>query len=176
MASTTSKTQKIDRIMDIIVSAAAVPVLLGALFKILHTPGANAWLKVGLITEAGIFALYAIRYILMPVDDQPVETTVRKVVTEEVVAPKQVAPAFDFAALGLSTNEVEKIKEKFVKIGDEHAGQLEKFYSQLSDASSSLVNSTSDAQKAQKELSTLADNLGKLNEVYGKMLTAMNAK
>ena len=173
MASTSSKTQKIDRIMDIIVSAAAVPVLLGALFKILHAPGANTWITVGLVTEAGIFALYAVRYIIMPVDDLPVETTVRKVVTEEVVAPK---PAFDFAALGLSTNEVEKIKEKFVKIGDEHAGQLEKFYAQLSEASSSLVDSTSDAQKAQKELSTLADNLGKLNEVYGKMLTAMNAK
>lgn len=175
MASTSSKTQKVDRIMDIIVSAAAVPVLLGALFKILHAPGANTWITIGLVTEAGIFALYAIRYILMPVDDQPVETTVRKVITEEVVAPKP-APAFDFAALGLSTNEVEKIKEKFVKIGDEHAGQLEKFYSQLGEASSTLVNSTSDAQKAQKELSTLADNLGKLNEVYGKMLTAMNAK
>lgn len=175
MASTTSKTQKIDRIMDIIVSAAAVPVLLGALFKILHAPGANTWITIGLVTEAGIFALYAIRYILMPVDDQPVETTVRTVVKEEVVQ-KPTAPAFDFASLGLSTNEVEKIKEKFVKIGDEHAGQLEKFYSQLSDASSSLVNSTTDAQKAQKELSTLADNLGKLNEVYGKMLTAMNAK
>ncbi|WP_447642051.1 MULTISPECIES: GldL-related protein [Chitinophagaceae] len=175
MASTSSKTQKVDRIMDIIVSAAAVPVLLGALFKILHAPGANTWITVGLVTEAGIFALYAVRYILMPVDDLPVETTVRKVVTEEV-APKPAAPAFDFAALGLSTNEVEKIKEKFVKIGDEHAGQLEKFYAQLNDASSSLVNSTTDAQKAQQELSTLADNLGKLNEVYGKMLTAMNAK
>jgi|GEM_PF-3812184 len=175
MAATTSKTQKIDRIMDVIVSAAAVPVLLGALFKILHAPGANTWITIGLVTEAGIFALYAIRYILMPVDDLPVETTVHKVIKEEVVATK-AAPAFDFASLGLSTNEVEKIKEKFVKIGDEHAGQLEKFYTQLSDASSSLVNSTTDAQKAQKELSTLADNLGKLNEVYGKMLTAMNAK
>ncbi|PZP46172.1 MAG: hypothetical protein DI598_12415 [Pseudopedobacter saltans] len=174
MASTTSKTQKIDRIMDIIVSAAAVPVLLGALFKILHAPGANTWITIGLVTEAGIFALYAIRYILMPVDDLPVETSVKTIVKETQVQP--AAPAFDFASLGLSTNEVEKIKEKFVKIGDEHAGQLEKFYSQLSDASSSLVNSTTDAQKAQKELSTLADNLGKLNEVYGKMLTAMNAK
>lgn len=175
MASTNSKTQKIDRIMDIIVSAAAVPVLLGALFKILHAPGANTWITIGLVTEAGIFALYAIRYILMPVDDQPVETTVKTVIRETAVAPA-AAPAFDFASLGLSTNEVEKIKEKFVKIGDEHAGQLEKFYSQLSDVSSTLVNSTTDATKAQKELSTLADNLGKLNEVYGKMLTAMNAK
>ncbi|MFT4204726.1 MAG: hypothetical protein QM610_12545 [Chitinophagaceae bacterium] len=176
MAVATSKTQKIDRVMDIIVSAAAVPVLLGALFKILHAPGANTWITIGLVTEAGIFALYAIRYILMPVDDLPVETTVRKVVTEEVVAPKPATPAFDFAALGLSTNEVEKVKEKFLKIGDEHAGQLEKFYSQLTEASTTLVNSTSDAQKAQLELSTLADNLGKLNEVYGKMLIALNAK
>ena len=58
--------------------------------------------------------------------------------------------------------------EKFVSEG--------KFFGLAQDKYFIDIGISEDFNKAQKELSTLADNLGKLNEVYGKMLTAMNAK
>ena len=60
------QSRPIDRILNIFVSAAAVPVLLGALFKITHAPGADTWLKIGLYVEAGIFLGYALLYVFLP--------------------------------------------------------------------------------------------------------------
>jgi len=60
------KSRPIDRILNVFVSAAAVPVLLGALFKITHAPGADIWLKVGLYVEALIFLVYALLYAFAP--------------------------------------------------------------------------------------------------------------
>ena len=45
------------RIVSATYSLGASIVILGALFKILHMPGANAMLMVGMITESIIFAL-----------------------------------------------------------------------------------------------------------------------
>ena len=56
----------IDRILNIGVSAAAVPVLYGALQKILHAPNADFWLKFGLLTECVIFGAYALLYVVSP--------------------------------------------------------------------------------------------------------------
>ena len=60
------QSRPVDRILNIFVSAAAVPVLLGALFKITHAPGADTWLKVGLYTEALVFFFYALLYVFSP--------------------------------------------------------------------------------------------------------------
>jgi hypothetical protein len=52
--------------MDVAVSIAASAVIFGALQKILHTPIADLWLKIGLYTEALIFLLYGILYLIYP--------------------------------------------------------------------------------------------------------------
>ncbi len=62
----------IDRLLNIGVSAAAVPVLFGALQKILHSPSADMWLKIGLYTECAIFAGYALLYIIAPPPEAPI--------------------------------------------------------------------------------------------------------
>ncbi len=48
--------------MDVAVSIAASVVIFGALQKILHTPIADLFLKIGLYTEAAIFLMYGILY------------------------------------------------------------------------------------------------------------------
>ena len=48
--------------MEVAVSLAAAVVIFGALQKILHTPIADLFLKIGLYTEAVIFLLYGILY------------------------------------------------------------------------------------------------------------------
>ena len=57
---------KVSKVVDIFVSIAAAGVIWGALQKILHTPSADLWLKIGLGTEALVFLVYGILYIIYP--------------------------------------------------------------------------------------------------------------
>ena len=50
---------------------------------------------------------------------------------------------------------------------------LNSFYGKLAEASQTMVGTVEDAGKAKEQISVLATNLGKLNSVYGNMLSAM---
>jgi hypothetical protein len=54
-----------------------------------------------------------------------------------------------------------------------HLKALNSFYGKLSQAAASLGSTAEDAEKAKQQISALAGNLGKLNSIYGNMLTAM---
>ena len=54
--------------MNFVYGFGAAIVIVGALFKILHWPGANAMLTVGLLTEAGIFIISAFEPVHMDPD------------------------------------------------------------------------------------------------------------
>src|SRR6476620_2432866 len=61
---------KVSKLVDVFVSIAAAVVIWGALRKILHSPDADIWLKIGLTTEALVFLVYGFLYIRYPaVDD-----------------------------------------------------------------------------------------------------------
>jgi gliding motility-associated protein GldL len=61
---------KVSRLVDVFVSIAAAVVIWGALQKILHAPMADIMLKVGLTTEALVFLVYGVLYLMYPaVDD-----------------------------------------------------------------------------------------------------------
>ncbi|HUQ67863.1 MAG TPA: gliding motility protein GldL [Flavitalea sp.] len=61
---------KVSKLVDVFVSIAAAIVIWGALRKILHSPDADMWLKIGLTTEALVFLVYGFLYIRYPaVDD-----------------------------------------------------------------------------------------------------------
>ena len=62
---------KVSKVVDIFVSIAAAGVIWGALQKILHTPSADLWLKIGLGTEAVVFLVYGILYIIYPAVSDP---------------------------------------------------------------------------------------------------------
>ena len=51
---------KVSRIVDIFVSLGAAVVIVGALFKLEHWPGADEMLITGLGTEAVIFTIYTL--------------------------------------------------------------------------------------------------------------------
>jgi hypothetical protein len=53
---------------------------------------------------------------------------------------------------------------------------LNGFYGKLSQASAAMNSSAEDAIKAKEQIAALASNLGKLNQVYGNMLTAMQGR
>jgi gliding motility-associated protein GldL len=243
----------IDRILNIGVSAAAVPVLFGALQKILHAPNADMWLKIGLYTECIIFAAYALLYVFAPPPEAPIPVEAKvlgdsplknmdKMLSEADITPtslKKLGESFnklgtsvsgisdvsdvvkstsDFgaktkeatAAIGTmataftasaatmtsfnSASESAKgfheqvqvltknlgslntIYELELKESNNHLKALNGFYGQMAQASQAMMSSVDDAQKAKEQIGALASNLGKLNAVYGNMLSAMQGR
>jgi gliding motility-associated protein GldL len=57
-----------------------------------------------------------------------------------------------------------------------HLKAMNKFYSNLTQASEVMQGSVEDAQKAKDQIALLANNLGRLNNVYGNMLSAMQGR
>ena len=57
-----------------------------------------------------------------------------------------------------------------------HLKAMNKFYGSLTSASAAMEESAVDAVKAKEQISALATNLGRLNNVYGNMLSAMQGK
>ncbi len=68
------------------------------------------------------------------------------------------------------------IYELELKESNNHLQALNGFYGNLAEASQSMMNSVEDANRAKEQIGTLANNLSKLNAVYGNMLGAMQGK
>jgi gliding motility-associated protein GldL len=65
------------------------------------------------------------------------------------------------------------IYELELKESNNHLKALNGFYGKMAEASSAMMSSVEDAQRAKEQIGALANNLGKLNAVYGNMLGAM---
>ncbi len=65
------------------------------------------------------------------------------------------------------------IYELELKESNNHLKSLNTFYGKLAEASQTMMGTVEDAGKAKEQISALANNLGKLNAVYGNMLSAM---
>jgi gliding motility-associated protein GldL len=247
----------ISKWMDVAVSIAAAAVIFGALQKILHTPIADLWLKIGLYTEALIFLLYGILYLIYPAVKEDFEThgaakavpvgnpalnNMDKMLQDADITPanlKKLGEGFqklgttvsgisdvsdvvkstgDFstktkeatAAIGsmatafassastmasfnnasesakgfheqvqvLTKNlgSLNTIYELELKESNNHLKALNGFYGKMAEASQAMMSSVDDANKAKEQIGALASNLGKLNSVYGNMLSAMQGR
>ena len=65
------------------------------------------------------------------------------------------------------------IYELELKESNNHLKSLNTFYGKLAEASQTMMGTVEDAGKAKEQNSALANNLSKLNSVYGNMLSAM---
>ena len=247
----------ISKWMDVGVSLAAAVVIYGALQKILHTPSADLLLKIGLITEAVIFALYGLMYAIFPPVKEEYEgqaamkvsaagnpalanmdkmlqdaditptnlkklgegfqklgTTVAgisevgdvvkstsdfsKKTQEATTALGSMSSAFQSSAATMASfsnasesakgfheqvqvltknlGSLNTIYELELKESNNHLKALNGFYGKMAEASSAMMGSVEDAQKAKEQIGALATNLGKLNAVYGNMLGAMQGR
>ena len=68
------------------------------------------------------------------------------------------------------------IYELELQESNNHLKALNSFYGKLSETSASMLNSAEDAKKVQDQIGHLATNLGRLNNIYGNMLTAMQGR
>ena len=68
------------------------------------------------------------------------------------------------------------IYELELKESNNHLKALNGFYGKMAEASQAMMNSVDDANRAKEQIGALANNLGKLNAVYGNMLSAMQGR
>lgn len=68
------------------------------------------------------------------------------------------------------------IYELELQESNNHLKALNNFYGKLSETSASMLNSAEDAKKVQEQIGSLATNLGRLNSIYGNMITAMQGR
>lgn len=68
------------------------------------------------------------------------------------------------------------IYELELQESNNHLKALNAFYGKLSETSASMLNSAEDAKKVQEQIGSLATNLGRLNGIYGNMITAMQGR
>ncbi len=88
------------------------------------------------------------------------------------------ATTFHEQMQGLNKNlaSLNTIYELELKESTNHLKALNQFYGNLSNASQAMSGTAEDAIKAKEQIAALANNLGKLNQVYGSMLTAMQGR
>jgi len=68
------------------------------------------------------------------------------------------------------------IYELELQESNNHLRALNTFYGRLAETSTVMANSAEDAKKVQEQIGGLANNLGRLNGIYGNMLTAMQGR
>ena len=242
---------KVGKLVDVFVSIAAAVVIWGALRKILHSPDADMWLKIGLTTEALVFLVYGVLYLRYPaVDDhahapkpagdvlgsldkamlaaditptnlnrlgegfKKLNTTISNMndITDVVAATgdytqktKEVTQAlsgvkdayvnaansvgaFNAASdsakhfhdqiqvLTKNLSSLNTIYELELQESNNHLKSLNTFYGKLAEVSTVMTGTADDAKKVQEQVAGLANNLGRLNSIYGNMLTAMQGR
>ena len=88
------------------------------------------------------------------------------------------AKGFHEQVQGLTKNlsSLNTIYELELKEANNHLKSLNNFYGKLNEASITMMSSADDANKAKEQIASLATNLGKLNSVYGNMLSAMQGR
>jgi gliding motility-associated protein GldL len=68
------------------------------------------------------------------------------------------------------------IYELELQESNNHLKSLNQFYGKLAEASNVMLGTAEDAKKVQEQVSGLATNLGRLNNIYGNMLSAMQGR
>lgn len=182
--------EKGQRLFNYAYSIGASIVILGALFELLHAPMAHALLIIGMGTEAIIFFLSAFddptttaRYEQMqehaatsqfPVASAPVVSNVTPVAGNVTPVVGNVTP------LNINTEEVNDATTKYVEQLKNISEQMtalnrsvqgiEAIYEvQLKSASSQLGS----VEQVSEQTKQLVQNLQQLNELYGRMISAM---
>lgn len=175
-------------IMNIIYGVGAAIVILGALFKILHLPGATLMLMVGMGVEAGVFLISAFDF---PADDYEWEKVYPQLGDPNFIPTndyqQQALPKMNFDveafdglsgtltglkdsvskfngvadAAGLTNSYAEAIKGATGKIQS-----LNQSYGVAVESMGKFANAATDAKAYHDQVQAVTKNLGALNSVY----------
>ncbi|UAY51704.1 type IX secretion system motor protein PorL/GldL [Ferruginibacter albus] len=191
---------KVSKIFDVGVSIAAAAVIFGALQKILHTPIADLWLKIGLYTEAVIFLGYGVLYLIFPaIDDQEVHLpggaklgaeanpalgSLDKMLQEADITPTNLKKLGEgFNKLGGTVNNMTEIGDVVKSTGDFSAktkeattaiGSMATAFTNSAATMASFNNASESARGFHEQVQVLTKNLGSLNTIYELELKESN--
>jgi gliding motility-associated protein GldL len=73
-------------------------------------------------------------------------------------------------------NNLNQIYEVELNDANNHLKAMNKFYSNLVNASDAMASSAQDAISAKEQMGALSKNLTQLNSIYGNMLSAMQGR
>ncbi len=161
------ETKKGKKIMGLLYGMGAAVVIVGALFKIQHWPGASAMLIIGLSVEALIFAVSAFEPPHTEVDWTLAYPELAGIEDDAMSMPsrRNVGGGGDAVS-----QELDKMLEE-AKIGPELIESLGKGFQNLSEHTSQL-NNISDASVATNEfvdnVKSASSNMGQLSDSYLK--------
>lgn len=79
-------------------------------------------------------------------------------------------------SLNKNLSSLNTVYELELQEGNNNLKAMNQFYGKLAQASAAMATSADDALKAKEQIAALANNLGKLNQLYGNMLTAMQGR
>jgi gliding motility-associated protein GldL len=128
------ETKKGKTLLNYVYSGGAAVVIAGALFKIMHWPGANAMLIIGMGTEVLIFIISAFEPQFVDAHYNW-ENVYPQLLSESTVAPKVSSTS------GSVTQQLDKLLSD-AKVGPELIGSLGKGLSSLSDSVSKMSDLT----------------------------------
>ena len=170
-------------------------VILGAMFKLQHWPGAGTMLVIGLSIEAIIFFFSAFEkpheepdwslvypelgYMKDPEESSSTSSTGKQTPVQELITRlgdnlrsfnetvEGVSKSMDaVSATGEYSDQMREASRKMAEMNTYYDLQLRTMQN--------MGNSVGDSEKFQKEISKLGDNLQALNQMYSNMLNAMN--
>ena len=193
---------KISKYVDVAVSFGAALVIWGALRKITHASDAETWLWIGLTTEAVIFLLYGILYLIYPAEKgagHPEETVVDavsatpqgrvlnqmdKALLEADITPANLSRLSDgFKKLNTTITNMNDITDVVAATGDytKKTKEVTSALTQVKDAyinaanSVGAFNAASDSARVfHDQIQVLTKNLSSLNTIYELELQESN--
>lgn len=184
--------------MDVAVSIAAAAVIFGALQKILHTPIADIWLKIGLYTEALIFLLYGILYLIYPPVKEdfekhgakavpvgnPALNTMDKMLQEADITPASLKKLGEgFQKLGSTVSNITDVSDVVKSTSDFSSktkeatnaiGSMATAFASSANTMASFNNASESAKGFHEQVQVLTKNLGSLNTIYELELKESN--
>jgi gliding motility-associated protein GldL len=165
-----------ETIMPKIYGIGAAVVIVGALFKILHLPGANLMLMIGLSVEAGIFFLSAFE----PKHEEPDWSKVYPELSEEYEGPaNQTATRISNRPAG-GESPLLKIDEmlKTAKVDQNLLDNLGKGLTNLATSATQMGNLSNAAvatNEYAKNVQAASASLSEMNKSYGTAMKAVGA-
>lgn len=159
-----AKSRASKKVTNMVYGLGASVVILGALFKIMHWPGGNPMLIIGLIVEALVFAYSAFE----PVDDELDWSLVYPELAGGDPARRQAAIAEEKEAEGLLSKKLDNMLKE-AKIDANLMSSLGESIKNFEGAAKGIaptVDSMASQKKYSEELSVAAAQMETLNNIY----------
>lgn len=182
-----------DKLVNIVVCVGAAVVLIGAWAKLLHKPFADIMLTVGLLTEAGIFLIYALlpppggemaaiaealpkmAFPTAPTGN-PALQSLDKMMTDADITPTTLKKLSDgFQKFGQSVNNIKDVSEAVSATNDYTAktkdaatalNSMKDAYTKSASVMASFNEASESTRQFHSQVQVLTKNLTSLNTIY----------